>query len=78
MDDICRNTRNTIESDINRSYMDRNACTDVKQAAWGGGGVSVRQLDIYSVSDGIQHSLLVLSESFSITIVFMNTKSPKD
>ena len=58
--------------------MDRNACTDVKQAAWGAGGVSVRQLDIYSVSDGIQHSLLVLSESFSITIVFMNTKSPKD
>ena len=46
----------------------------------GGGGRprSVRQLDIYSVSDGIQHSLLVLSESFSITIVFMNTKSPKD
>ena len=49
-----------------------------REASGVAGGVSVRQLDIYSVSDGIQHSLLVLSESFSITIVFMNTKSPKD
>ena len=52
--------------------MDRNGLTDVKLR----GGVSVRQLDIYSVSDGIQHSLF--SPSVLQLMVFMNTKSPKD